>query len=255
MKILVWNCNSIRARHERLLALLLMHDPDVVCLQELKAQSDEFPWDDVREAGWDGAVCGQRTYNGVALLAKRPVRDVASGFDDGVDDQQARFVVGTIDGVRVASLYVPNGATVTSEKYRYKLAWLARLKTWLRTHHGPGDPIALCGDFNVARDALDVAFPDRWRRTVLFHPTARAAIDDVASWGLRDVFREKNPEGKIYTWWDYRMLAFPKGDGLRIDHVLATAPVAARCTSAVVDRNERKGESPSDHAPVIVELA
>lgn len=251
MKVLVWNVNSIRARLERALGVIERHDPDVMCLQELKVTDDQFPAEEFEKLGYHCAVHGQRTYNGVAILSRTEPRDVARGMDDGSDDEQARLIGATVDGVRVLCAYFPNGSTLDSPKYQYKLEWMKRLRAYLDAHHGADEPLLLCGDFNVAVDAADVAFPDRWERSVLFHESAREALEDVRGFGLVDVFRKHHPNGGVYSWWDYRQLSFPKGNGLRIDHVFATEPLAAKSTGAEVDRDERKGDRPSDHAPVI----
>ncbi|MCK6526464.1 exodeoxyribonuclease III [Myxococcota bacterium] len=249
--VMTWNVNSVRARLDRLLALLQRHQPDVLCLQELKVADADFPFGPVGELGYRAVVYGQKTYNGVAILSKEEAREVEVGLDDGVEDPQARLISARFPGLRVVSVYVPNGATVGSEKWAYKLEWLARLRSWLDRRRVPGEPLAVCGDFNVAPEERDVHDPRAWEETVLFHPQARAALADVLAFGLVDTYRLHHPEGGRYSWWDYRMLAFPKDDGLRIDHVFATPPLAARCTGAEIDRAERKGKLPSDHAPVI----
>jgi exodeoxyribonuclease-3 len=252
MKLITWNVNSVRTRLPRLLGVLQRHAPDVACLQELKCVDAEFPADEVRAAGYHAVVHGQKTYNGVAILARSEPADASRGFGDGGDDAQSRFLVATVAGVRVACAYVPNGGEVGSDKWAYKLAWYGRLRAWLDRAADPAQPFVLCGDFNVAPDDTDVAKPEAWADSVLCHPDGREALARVVGWGLADLVRRHHPKGGPFTWWDYRQLAFPKNDGLRIDHVLATAPLAARCTAATVDRDERKGKQPSDHAPVVV---
>ncbi|MCI0340719.1 MAG: exodeoxyribonuclease III [Planctomycetales bacterium] len=254
MKLLTWNVNSVRAREARLLAVLERHKPDVACLQELKALEEQFPAEAVKAAGYHAAVNGQKTWNGVAILSREPPEDVRRGLGDGAPDPQARLVSARVAGARVICAYVPNGEEVGSEKWAYKLEWLARLRRALERDFAKGEPLVLAGDLNVAPDDKDVAKPEDWAGTVLCHEDARKALARVAAWGLADVVRKHHPEGGLYTWWDYRMLAFPKGNGLRIDHVLATAPLADRSRAASVDRDERKGEKPSDHAPVIAEF-
>lgn len=254
MRIATWNVNSVNARRERLLAWLARSRPDVACLQELKCEDALFPHDAVREAGYHAAVHGQRTYNGVAILSREPAAEVTTGLLDGVTDPQARLIAATIAGVRIVCVYVPNGGEPGSEKLSYKLDWLARLEHYLRLRHDPAQPLALCGDLNVAPEARDVARPEEWAGTVLCLPNVRSALARIGEWGLTDCFRALHPEGGHYSWWDYRMLGFPKNNGLRIDHVLASAPLAARATSASIDRDERKGQRPSDHAPVLVEF-
>jgi len=254
MLIATWNVNSVKARKERLLAFLERHRPDVVCLQELKTEGAGYPFDDVRAAGYESAVLGQKTYNGVAILSREAPRDVTTGFGDGGDESQARLVAATVGGLRVASAYVPNGKEVGSEKWPYKLEWLARLAAWAAREKG-GPPLVLCGDFNVAPEDRDVANPAAWADSVLCHADVRAAWAALLSTGLVDSFRLHHEEGGLYSWWDYRMLGFPKNDGLRIDHVLLARELASRCTRAFIDRDERKGKLPSDHAPVFAELA
>jgi exodeoxyribonuclease III len=251
MRIATWNVNSVRARLERLLAWLKKAQPDIVCLQELKVIDAAFPYEAIREAGYHAAVHGQKTYNGVAILSRTEPAEVRQGMDDGVDDPQARFLTADVGGVQVVSAYVPNGQIVDSEAYAYKLDWLRRLRAFLERHYTPETPLVVCGDFNVARDENDVANPAAWAETVLFHPTSRAALEELLSWGLVDVLRQQHPEGKLYSWWDYRMLAFAKNDGLRLDYVFAIGPLAKLCTCAEIDRAERKGDKPSDHAPVM----
>lgn len=251
MKIATWNVNSVRARLERLLAWLQRTQPDIVCLQELKAKEDAFPYEAIRQAGYHATVYGQRTFNGVAILSRVEPQDVRRGMGDDADDSQARFLSARVGEIQVLSAYVPNGQVVGSPQYAYKLDWLRRLRAFLEKPFTAETPLVLCGDFNVARDELDVANPAAWEDSVLFHPTSRVALEKLLSWGLVDVHRQQHPEGGLYSWWDYRMLAFPKNDGLRLDYVFATQPLACRCTSAEIDRHERKGEKPSDHVPVI----
>jgi exodeoxyribonuclease III len=249
-----WNVNSIRAREERLLKWLALRKPDVVCLQELKVEDDAFPYEKLRAAGYHSAVFAQRTYNGVAILARTEPQEVQKGMGDEVDDLQARLISACVSGCRVLSAYVPNGAEVGTDKWTYKLDWLKRLRAWLDRACDPKEPLLLCGDFNVAPEARDVVEPQTWEKTVLFHPDARHALSRVTDFGLRDTLRLHTQEGGLYSWWDYRMLAFPRNQGLRIDLILATEPAARACTGASIDRNERKGKQPSDHAPVLAEL-
>ena len=254
MLLATWNLNSIRAREERVVEWLQTRAPDVVCLQELKCTDEQFPYDAIEGAGYHAAVHGQKTYNGVAILSKRAIEDVTTGFDDGGDDSQARVISGTIDGARIVSIYVPNGKQIDSDKYELKLQWLARLDEWLQSGVADG-PFALCGDFNIAPEARDVSRPERWEGGVLYNEDLSAHFERWIDGGLVDTFRIHHQEAGLYSWWDYRMLAFPKNNGLRIDHILATAPLADGCTDAFVDRDQRKGTKPSDHAPVIADLA
>lgn len=260
MKLVTWNVNSIRARQDRLLRWLEAHRPDVVCLQETKVDDGDFPLMPLRMAGYAAVTLGQRSYNGVALLARAdlPIEGVVRGLDDAAaaQDPQARMIAATVAGVRVISVYVPNGEAVGSPKFRYKLAWLERLRRHLVERYRPDEPLVICGDFNVAPAPEDVHDPARWDGKVLFHPDERAAFAELArALDLVDVVRRLCPEPRLFTWWDYRALAFNRNLGLRIDHVLATRPLAARAARASVDKEERKGTGASDHAPVIVELA
>jgi exodeoxyribonuclease-3 len=255
MRIITWNVNSIRARHDRLLGVLARHAPDVLCLQELKVEDDAFPWDAVRAAGYHAAVHGQKTYNGVALLSREPAQDVQRGLQDDVDDPQARLISGVFRGVRVFSAYFPNGGDIESPKYPYKLAWMRRLRALLTRNFSPAMPLVLAGDFNVAPEDRDAKSPQNWRDGVLANDEVRGALADLRSYGLHDSLRLRNQDAGIYSWWDYRMLGFVKNDGLRIDHLDVTGPLLSRVLDVRVDRDERKGKQPSDHAPVILELA
>lgn len=254
MLIATWNVNSIKVREARLLDWLAAARPDVVCLQELKVTDDAFPAAAVAAAGYQAAWHGQRGYNGVAILARSAITDVCVGLDDGVDDPQARLIAGTVDGVRVLSAYVPNGETVGSDKWAYKLDWLARLRRHLDARYRPDVPLVLAGDFNVAVDDADVHDPGRWAASVLCAAPARAALQAVADFGLVDLFRRRHPGGGVWSWWDYQAQGFARDDGLRIDHVWATPPLAGRVAAAAVDRFERDGKGASDHAPLCVAL-
>jgi len=238
-------------RQERLAGWLGRAQPDVVCLQEIKVPDAEFPRAELEAAGWHLAVVGQKAYNGVAILSRTPLEGVATGLSDGVDDSEARLVAARARGVLIVSVYVPNGRAVGSDKWLYKLAWLERLRGWLERHALATDQLVLCGDFNVAPEDRDVARPDEWQGSVLCHDTARSGLRAVMDWGLVDTIRLHHTGDGPYSWWDYRMLGFAKGNGLRIDHILATRPLAGKCTDAYVVRDERKGKQPSDHAPVV----
>jgi exodeoxyribonuclease III len=255
MKIATWNVNSIRKRRDRVIAWLDEHRPDVLCLQETKVEDDGFPRHEIEGSGYHVLCFGQKTYNGVAILSREPAVAEARGFGDGADDGQARFLLARIGDVQVGSVYVPNGQAVGTEKFAYKLAWLARWRQWLLAHAAPSAAMAFCGDINIAPDDRDVYDPEGWKDQVLCHPAERAALAEICRWGLGDLFRQHHPEAGAYSWWDYRQLSFPKNLGLRIDLILATPSLAARCTSITIDRNARKGKEPSDHAPVIAEFA
>lgn len=254
MKLAVWNVNSIRARHDRFLAFLERESPDVVALQETKVPDDVFPVDAVQAAGYHAALYGQKTYNGVALISKEPAIDVVRGFDDGEEeDPQSRLIAATFGDVRVICAYMPNGSTVGSDKWAYKLAWMARLERYL-SRLSPDDSVILCGDFNVAPDERDAKNPADWEGSVLTHEDARGALARIRDWGFLDAVRLHHTGSGPFTWWDYRNLGFQKNNGLRIDHVYITEPLAPVCVEARVDRDERKGQGASDHAPVLVEF-
>jgi len=253
MKVATWNVNSIRAREERALRWLEHHGPDLVALQELKCTEEQFPRASFEAAGYHVAMHGQKTYNGVALLSRDAVEDVERGFLDD-DPPQARLIAGTVRGVRAICVYVPNGESVDSPKFAYKLRWLDRLLEWVKARHAPSDPVLVLGDFNVAPEDRDVHDPEAWRGQVLFHPEEQARLGRLMAFGFCDLLRLHHEEGGLYSWWDYRQLGFPRNAGLRIDLVLGTAPVAERCTACAIDREERKGKQPSDHAPVVAEL-
>ena len=254
MKLATWNINGIKARHERLLAFLARHSPDVLCLQEIKSEDEKFPRDVFEDVGYRVVTYGQKGYNGVALFSREPITDVARGFGDGEDDEQCRFIAGTTFGMRIASAYVPNGGdSIGGEKYQYKLAWLERFRAFVAAHEKRG--LVIGGDYNVAPADLDVHDPAAWEGSVLCSPAERAALAAVVGEGLVDLLRQDQPDTQVFTWWDYRMLGFQKNKGLRIDHVLATRDVAARLSAVKVDREERKGKLPSDHAPVVLELS
>jgi exodeoxyribonuclease-3 len=255
MKLASWNVNSLTVRLPRVVDWLGANAPDVLCLQETKLEDAKFPVAALAAAGYASHFAGQKTYNGVAILVRRPLEaaDVVAGIDDFVDEQK-RLIAATVGGIRVVCAYVPNGQAVGSEKYRYKLAWCEAVAAHLRNALARHPALAMAGDFNVAPDDRDVHDPAAWAGQVLCSEPERAAFRGLLATGLVDSFRLFDQPPKTFSWWDYRQLAFPKNHGLRIDHVLLSTPLAARCTSSRIDRNARKGEKPSDHAPVIVDL-
>lgn len=259
MKVITWNVNSVHARLPRLIALLARHQPDLVCLQEIKTSAEEFPAADITAAGYQAAVHAQAGRNGVAVLARGPLTDAVRGFPDDPVPEQARVLSVTVGGLRVVNVYVVNGKEVAAPEYELKLRWLDAFAGWLRGSQRPVDPLIVAGDFNVTPDDRDVYDPVAWRGRNLASEPERERIDGLLEWGLTDLGRAHSPGPGPYTFWDYRAGAFHRGWGLRIDLALATAPVAARCTDVTVDRDERKptfGEGkPSDHAPLIVTLS
>jgi exodeoxyribonuclease III len=253
MKIASWNVNSLKVRLPHLLDWLAEAQPDVVCLQELKLEDQNFPRAEIEAAGYHAAFAGQKTYNGVALLAKAPIGEVTVG-NPLFADEQKRLISGTVDGIRVVCAYMPNGQEVGCDKYDYKLRWLAALADWLSSELQAYPRLALCGDYNIAPDERDVHDPQRWQDCILVSEPERAAFRRFIELGLVDSFRLFEQPEKTFSWWDYRMLGFQKNQGLRIDHILLSAPLAAQCTAAGIDRAPRKRERPSDHAPVWASL-
>lgn len=255
MRIITWNVNSIRVRVEQVRDLLRKHEPDALCLQELKVPIEEFPTDELASDGYRGVVAGQKAYNGVAILSRHELTATGTGFGDGdEDDGQQRITRADIGALRIINLYVPNGESVGSEKYDYKLAWLERLRRRLESHEDPTRPLVMVGDYNIAPADLDVYNPKRWTGKVLCSDRERQAFTDLLDWGFTDCLRARHPDEAIYSWWDYRFNMFAKKKGLRIDHVLATAPLAECCTACWVDDEFRADPRPSDHAPVIADF-
>jgi exodeoxyribonuclease-3 len=254
MKIATWNVNSIRSRVARVLDWTRREEPDVLCFQEIKTTDELFPAAPFEELGYHIETWGQPTYNGVAILSRTRSKDVTRGLPGDAPDAQRRLIAATVKGVRIINVYVPNGQSPESDKFVFKLEWLGRLRDWLDAAASPADPLLLLGDFNIAPDDRDVHDPDLWRGKIHFHPKEHAALARITSWGLFDLFRKHHTEGGFYSWWDYRQLAFPKNKGLRIDLVLGTAPMLDRVKGSQIHRDERKGEGPSDHAPVVVEV-
>lgn len=254
MKIATWNVNSIRARQARVLAWLEQSQPDALLLQEVKCQEKEFPSDALRALGYHSAVHGQKTYNGVAIVSKAEPLEVERGINDGVEEPQSRVIAATVAGVRVVSVYAPNGQAVGSPAYVQKLEFYERLRSYLDKRHRREDALVLGGDWNVAPEDIDVWDPVAWEGQTLFTLPEREALKKLCAFGLEDTFRRVHPALQKFSWWDYRMLAFPKNRGLRIDHVYATPALAARCVATEVDREARKGPQPSDHAPVWAEF-
>jgi exodeoxyribonuclease-3 len=254
MKIVSWNINSLRKRQDRLLAWLGETQPDVVCLQETKCTDEQFPELALRAAGYYSAFHGQKSYNGVAILARIAPVDVRVSLCDEEEDPQARVIAATIGPVRVYSIYAPNGQAVDSPAYNYKLKWYGRLRTCLLGNEDVQRPLAVCGDFNVAPKDEDVYDPDLWRGAIMCSDGERAAFEQLCDGVLTDTLRIHHGETGLFSWWDYRMLAFPKNRGLRIDAILASKSLAEQCTAAGIEREMRKGKEPSDHAPVWAEF-
>ncbi|MBA2280113.1 MAG: exodeoxyribonuclease III [Acidimicrobiia bacterium] len=257
MRVATWNVNSLGARLERVEAWLAEVEPDVVCLQETKLADDAFPSLTFSALGYESFHHGQGRWNGVAVLSRVGLEAPAAGFspDDVVPRDEARIVSATCGGVRVVSVYVPNGRSPDHEQYQFKLEWLAALRGHLDAACRPTADLLVCGDFNIAPDDRDVYDPAKFVGSTHVTPAERSALDGLLEWGLVDVFRRHHDEAGLYSWWDYRAGDFHQGRGLRIDLVLATPALAEKAVWSLVDRNARKGKpTPSDHAPVIVEF-
>ena len=253
MKLATWNVNSLKVRLSQVLDWAGRHRPDVLCLQETKLQNDQFPAIEIRAAGYQALANGQKTYNGVAILARMAAGDEASAIP-GFPDDQKRVLAATIGVVRVICAYVPNGESIASEKYQYKLKWLEAFRGWLAEELSRHPRLAVLGDFNVAPEDRDVHDPKAWEGQVLFSEPERRAFGKLIGLGLRDAFRLFEQPERSFTWWDYRMNAFRRKMGLRIDHILLSAELAKACTVCTIDVEPRRNERPSDHAPVIAEL-
>jgi exodeoxyribonuclease-3 len=253
MRIVTWNVNSVRARLPRVLEFLERVRPDVVCLQETKCLDEAFPLEPLEEAGWSCATFGQKTYNGVAILARGRIEDVVRGMDDGVEDPEARVISAQVGDVLVVNAYVVNGQEVGAEKYRYKLEWLNRLRDFTARRLALEEKGVLCGDFNVTFDDRDVHDPALWHEKILCSTPERRALAGLTALGLKDAFRKFHEEGGHYTWWDFRTRGYQRKAGLRIDHHLVTPPLYAALTGCTIDLAAREGEAPSDHAPVVAE--
>lgn len=250
-----WNVNSLKVRLPHLLDWLAEKQPEVLCLQETKLEDHNFPHAEIAAAGYQVVFAGQKTYNGVAILARQAMTDVVYGNPFYPADPQKRLLAATVGGVRVISAYVPNGQEVGSEKYAYKLEWLAALHTWIHAELAQHPALVLAGDFNIAPADEDVHNPLVWKDKILCSSNERLAFQGLLQLGLKDSFRLFPQAEKSFSWWDYRMLGFQKNLGLRIDHVLLSDALAARCTAAAIDRAPRKRERPSDHAPVYAEIS
>ena len=251
MRIATWNVNSLKVRLPQVLDWLASHQPDVLCLQETKQEDSQLPLAALQQAGYQAVFSGQKTYNGVAIISKNMPDDVVCGMPN-FPDAQKRLVAATINGVRVVCIYVPNGESLDSDKYQYKLAWLAALQEWLKSELVRYPKLVLLGDYNIAPEDRDVHDPQAWAGNVLVSEAERAAFRALEQLGLRDSFRLFEQPEKSYSWWDYRTMAFRRNMGLRIDHILISA--ALQCSACSIDRAPRKLERPSDHAPVMAEI-
>ena len=252
-KIAAWNVNSLRVRLPHVQAWLTDVKPDVLALQEIKMPDNDFPHDVFAEMGYKAVVSGQRTYNGMAVLSKIEAEDVVTDIHD-LSDPQRRILGVTIRDIRILNLYIPNGESVGSEKYQYKLNWLSKIDAFLKVQLNKHPNMIVLGDFNIAPENIDVYDPKAWEDSVLFSKPERQAFQNMLTIGFKDCFRQLSPEVQCFSWWDYRMHAFRRKMGLRIDHILASNELFKQCKSCHIDQAPRKWERPSDHAPVIAEF-
>jgi len=253
MKIASWNVNSLKVRLPQVLQWLAEHQPDVLGLQELKIENKVFPVDELLEAGYHACFAGQKTYNGVAILSKNKPTDVTIQMANFPDEQQ-RVISATINDIRIVNVYVPNGQSVDSDKYQYKLSWLSGLRDYLKQALADHPKLVIMGDFNIAPTDSDVHDPKAWEGNVLVSEPERAAWTELLALGLSDNFRLFEQDPKLYSWWDYRNLGFRRNHGLRIDHLLVSDALREKCVKSYIDKAPRKLERPSDHAPVVCEL-
>lgn len=253
MKIATWNVNSMNVRAPHVIEWLQSSEADVLVLQEIKQITEKFPVDDLQAIGYHSLASGQKTYNGVAVISKTPATDPVMDFPD-LDDPQRRVIASTVADVRVIDLYIPNGSEVGSDKYEYKLGWLASLHRFLEAEMQKHEKLVVLGDFNIAPADADVHDPEGWGEAILCSPKERKALQDLLDLGLTDVFRKFEHPEKTFSWWDYRAAGFRRNAGLRIDLILTSAAMTERCTASYVDKEPRAWERPSDHAPVIAEF-
>jgi exodeoxyribonuclease III len=248
--IATWNVNSLRVRLNHVLDWLALRQPDVLALQETKVENQHFPEQALRNAGYHVFFNGQKTYNGVALISRAPMHNFITSFAN-FDDIQRRILIANIGSLRIVNIYVPNGASVNSEKYSYKLNWLNQLKVHLQQELSQHPRLIVLGDFNIAPEDKDVYDPIAWRGNVLVSPPERQAFEEVLELGLKDSFRLFNDQAGQYSWWDYRAAAFRRNHGLRIDHILSSSALLSHCIQCEIDKEIRGWEKPSDHVPVI----
>jgi exodeoxyribonuclease-3 len=253
VKIGTWNVNSMNVRRPHVIEWLQSNEPDVLVLQEIKQLTEKFPVDELQEIGYHSIASGQKTYNGVAVISKTPATDPVTDFPD-LDDPQRRILASTIDGVRVINLYIPNGSEVGSDKYEYKLGWLASLERFLEAEMRVHEKLVVLGDFNIAPADEDVHDPEKWGEDILCSPAERKALGDLLDLGLTDVFRKFDHPAKTFSWWDYRAAGFRRNAGLRIDLILTSTAMTDSCTASYIDKEPRAWERPSDHTPVLAEF-
>jgi len=254
MKVATWNVNSINVRLEHVIEWLDATETDVLCLQETKAVDENFPAEALNDAGYKVTFMGEKSYNGVAILSKYEINNVQKNMPDDNDESPKRFIAADINGVHIVNTYIPNGTELWSEKFDFKLDWLQRLRRYFDERFDVTSDVLLCGDFNVAPDEIDVWNVERWTGKLHFSKPERAAMYHVKQWGMTDVFRKLNPDKQEFSWWDFRTNAFPKDQGLRIDHIWTSKSLAEKCKNCWIDKDPRGWERPSDHTPVVADF-
>ncbi len=255
MLIATWNVNSLKARMPRVTAWVEENQPDVLCMQETKMKQEVFPTEEFAALGYESVHFGQGQWNGVAIISKVGLEKPQPNFAVGEPDAEARIVSAVCGGITVVCVYVPNGRELDHDHYHYKLRWMKQLKDHVNAIAKPTGDVVVTGDFNIAPEDIDVWDPAALAGSTHVSPEERKVLSELCAWGLTDIYRDQNPDPKLYSWWDYRDGSFHKGHGMRIDLVLTSASVAKRTTSSVIDRNARKGEKPSDHAPVMITVS
>tara|TARA_B100001142_G_scaffold24408_1_gene22237 strand:+ start:2220 stop:2987 length:768 start_codon:yes stop_codon:yes gene_type:complete len=253
MKIATWNVNSLTVRLEHVLEWMESAEPDILALQEIKQTNDMFPADAFKEIGYHAISNGQKTYNGVALISKQKPKNTLTEFSN-FDDSQRRILISNIGNVRIMNLYIPNGQSVESDKYIYKLSWLKALIKHIKSEQEKYKDIIILGDFNIAPEDRDVYDPEKWGEEVLCSPKERQALSKMTDLGFVDVFRLFDQDEKSFSWWDYRAASFRRNAGVRIDLILANESLSKKCVKSVIDREPRAWERPSDHTPVIAQF-
>ncbi|MDD2832797.1 MAG: exodeoxyribonuclease III [Methylotenera sp.] len=253
MKFATWNVNSLNVRLPHVLSWLAEHQPDVLCLQETKQEDAKFPYAEFQQAGYHAVHIGQKTYNGVAILSRHPMTKVQANIPNFADEQQ-RVLAVSVGDLRVVCAYIPNGQAVDSDKYQYKLRWLDAFTQWLQLELQTYPKLLILGDYNIAPEDRDCHDPAAWEGQVLVSPLERAAFQKLITLGFYDSFRLFDQPDKSYSWWDYRMMGFRRNLGMRIDHILVSAPLKSLCDKSYIDKSPRKLERPSDHTPVVLEL-
>ncbi len=254
MKLATWNVNSLNVRLPHVLDWLRANQPDVLCIQETKQEDSKFPYAELKEAGYEAIHIGQKTYNGVAILSRYPLTNIQQNIPNFDDDQQ-RVIAANFNDIRVVCAYIPNGQAVDSDKYHYKMRWLNALNNWLKAELAIHPKLVLLGDYNIAPEDRDCHDPKAWEGQILVSPTEREAFRELLKLGLHDSFRLFEQPEKSFSWWDYRMMGFRRNFGMRIDHILVSDALRTACTAAYIDKVPRKLERPSDHTPVLLELA